>query len=82
MTQFTAGQFISYDYTDGTVSTVRVTGVDRSRLTYECSDGVGEAMDASQFRTLEQQLTGYRAATAEEAARFEARYQPAPQNWN
>ncbi|MGX9891413.1 hypothetical protein [Streptomyces sp. NPDC002276] len=81
MAQFTAGQHISRDHHRDSVSTVRVTGVSRSRLTYVCGDGVGEAIEASQWRSLDEQLTGYRPATEEEAAAFEARYRPAPVNY-
>ncbi|MGW1674576.1 hypothetical protein [Streptomyces sp. NPDC002324] len=81
-TRFTPGQCISRDYSDGSVSTVRVGNVDRWRLSYTCSDGVSEAVEANVFKTLDEQLSGYRDATAEETAKFEACYRPAPENWN
>ncbi|WP_033287068.1 hypothetical protein [Streptomyces sp. NRRL F-525] len=81
MPTFTAGQCVSRDTRDG-VDTIRVTSVTGSSLSYVCTDGHGDIIFASIFRTLDEMTADLRPATAEEAAAFEARYRRAPENWN
>lgn len=75
------GECVSWDLRGG-AATVRVTSADRYSITYESSDGHSEIMFADMWRTLVEKTKSWRPATAEEIAKFEARYRPAPQNWN
>jgi lysyl-tRNA synthetase class I len=63
------------------VSTVRITSVDTHHITYECSDGYRELVDATVCMTLAEKTADWRAATSEEADAFRRRFRPAPENW-
>lgn len=76
----TAGDYVSWDLRDGSV-TVQVTSVDRFCITYRCRDDVWESVEANVYRTLAEQIARWRPATEEEIAVFQARFRPAPQNW-
>jgi Lon protease-like protein len=80
--QYTAGQFISWDLSRDGAVTVKLTGVDRFRISYRSWDGVTEAVEATAYRTLAQQTADWRPATPEEIATFERLDRPAPQNWD
>ncbi len=60
---------------------VKIVSVDQFSITYECSDGVRELVDATAYRSLAEQTAEWRIAPPELAAEYERRYRPAPQNW-
>lgn len=64
---------------------VRITSVSYTGLNpgigVESSDGYSEGWYPSMWRSIEQLTASWRPATAEETARFESRFTPAPQNW-
>lgn len=78
---FHPGQHMSWDLRDGP-TTVLITSVSRSDITYQSADGHRETVSATPYRTLAQQTAGWRPATTDEATAYKARRRPAPQNWN
>ncbi|MPY37545.1 hypothetical protein FNH09_41970 [Streptomyces adustus] len=82
MSQFAAGQYVSWDHHRDGATTVQITSVDRFHITYRSADDHRESVDETMFRSLAEQTADWRAATEEEAAAFKARFRPAPENWN
>ncbi len=60
---------------------VRITGVDRWRITWETTDGVTNFVEETCYRTLEEETRNWVLATPEQMAVFQSRYKPAPINY-
>jgi hypothetical protein len=81
MPRFTEGQYVSWDHRDG-ATTVQITAVDRSHITYRSADDHREIVDSTVFRSLSEKTADWRPATEAEAAAFKARFRPGPENWD
>ncbi len=82
--EWRAGDYVSWDLRHDGVNTVRITGTGtrhNTSVSYESSDGHRELVDGSMFMSLAEKTRGWRLATEEERAKFEARYRPGLQNW-
>ncbi|MEU4969961.1 hypothetical protein [Streptomyces smyrnaeus] len=79
MTSFQAGQYVllSPNYT----VPVKIRNADRHRISYECQDGVTEAVEETAFRSLDDLTSEWRHASPEQIARFEELHSPAPHNY-
>ncbi|WP_149563841.1 hypothetical protein [Streptomyces cacaoi] len=60
---------------------MRITGVDRWRITWETTDGVTNFVEETCYRTLEEETRNWVLATPEQMAVFQSRYKPAPINY-
>jgi len=79
MRSFQAGQHVLL--TPNYTVPVRITAVDRHRISYECRDGVTEAVEETVYRSLDELTSQWRHASPEQIARFEELYRPAPHNY-
>lgn len=82
MISVAAGQHVSYNLPHSGAATIRITAVSPGHISYVGTDGVHEMVEAGRYVSLADQTRTWRPATRKEAAAFEARYRPAPDNWH
>lgn len=80
-TRWKPGDHVAWAIAHSSPAVVRITAVSPDRITYESTDGHRDAAESTFAYTLRWACRNWRDATAQESARFERRYRPAPQNW-